>query len=95
MLNMINKYRSHSLLGKCMEKLERALPNTFRFVLDSEVPADNNPAERHLREPVVHHKIRGCIRSEKTMEWLGALFTCVSTWKCQGLDYVKELAKYA
>ena len=95
MLNMINKYRSHSLLGKCMEKLERALPDTFRFVLDSEIPADNNPAERHLREPVVHRKIRGCIRSEKTMEWLGALFTCVSTWKCQGLDYVKELAKYA
>ena len=95
MLKMINKYRSHSLPGKCMEKLECALPDTFRFVLDSEIPADNNPAERHLREPVVHRKIRGCIRSEKTMEWLGALFTCVSTWKCQGLDYVKELAKYA
>ena len=95
MLRMINKYRTHSLLNQCMKKLERALPDTFRFVLDSEIPADNNPAERHLREPVVHRKIRGCIRSEETMEWLGALFTCVSTWKCQGLDYVKELAKYA
>ena len=78
-----------------MEKLERALSDTFRFVLDSEIPADNNPAERCLREPVVHRKIRGYIRSEETMEWLGALFTCVSTWKCQNLDYVKELAKYA
>ena len=31
--------------------------------------------------PNIHRKIRGSIRSEDTMEWLGYLFTCITTWK--------------
>lgn len=77
-----------------MEKIERALPDMFRFVLDPRIPPDNNPAERHLREITVHRKVRGSIRSEETMDWMGALFTCVGTWKGTGRDYIEELARY-
>ena len=94
MKRMITKYRNHHLLGDCMKKLERALPDMFRFVLDPEIPPDNNAAERKLREPSMHRKMRGCIRSEHTMDWLGALFTFVGTCKGQGLDHVEQLSKY-
>ncbi|MCE2499092.1 MAG: transposase [Nitrosopumilaceae archaeon] len=92
---MINRYRGHPALGKCMEKLGRALPDMFRFVLDPRIAQDNNAAERQLRELVVHRKVRGSIRSADTMDWMGALFTCVGTWKGRGLDYTEELARYA
>ena len=94
MKNLISKYRAVPSLKKCMEKIERALPDMFRFVLDPRIPADNNPAERHLREITVHRKVRGSIRSEETMDWMGALFTCVGTWKGTGRDYIEELARY-
>ena len=92
---MANKYRGHPTLGKCMEKIGRALPDMFRFVLDPRIAPDNNAAERKLREPVVHRKVRGGIRSADTMDWMGAPFACVGTWKGRGLDYAEELARYA
>lgn len=70
MKRMMTKYRGHHSLGKCMEKLERAPPDMFRFVFDSRIPADNNPAERLLRELMVHRKARGGIRSVYTMDWM-------------------------
>ena len=45
MHKMMGRYCCHPLLGQCMEKLEHALPDTFRFVLDTEISADSNPAE--------------------------------------------------
>ena len=91
---MITKYRGRHSHEKCMEKLERALPDMFRSMFDPRIPAGNNPAGRRLREPVVHRKVRGSIRSGHTMDWMGALFTCVGTWKGRGLDHVERLARY-
>ena len=51
-------------------------------------------AERGLREIVIHRKIRGTLRSEESMENFGNIFTCITTWKNQGLDYLAEMAQY-
>ncbi len=91
---IIDTYTPLHNLKRFMGKLGRALPNLFRFVLDPTIPPTNNAAERALREIVVHRKIRGGIRSEKSMETLGNLFSCVMTWRNAGLNYLEEMVKY-
>ena len=81
-------------LQKFRTKLGNAYEDLFRFILDPRIPPTNNAAERGLREIVIHRKIRGSIRSEDTMEWLGYLFTCITTWKMRGLNPLKEMAAY-
>ena len=76
-----------------VKKLHNAEPNLFLYVLDPRVDSTNNAAERELREPVVHRKIRGAIRSAASMEWWGNLFTCVMTWRMRKMDVYEELAK--
>ena len=39
----------------------------FTFLTDPRIPPTNNGGERGLREPIVHRKVRGAIRSEETM----------------------------
>ena len=88
------QYIDDPVLGKFMGKLNRAAGYLFESVVDPTIPPTNNIAERGLREIVVHRKIRGAIRAVETMEWMGYLFTCVTTWKSQGKDHLEELAKY-
>ena len=92
--DLIDRYRGNPRFGGFVTKLERALPDLFRFVLDSRIPHTNNVAERGLREIVIHRKIRGGIRSEDTMKWMGNLFTCTATWRQQGLDVMANVARY-
>ena len=91
---MIRNYKGLHAVGGFMGRPGRALPNLFRFVLDPSIPPTSNAAERGLREIVVHGKIRGGTRAEKTMEMMCSLFSCVSTWKSRGLDYLQEIARY-
>ena len=91
---IIGRHAGHPVLEKFMTKLTNALPDLFRFVTDPSIPATNNAAERGLRELVVHRKVRGSIRSEKTMDWLANIFTCVMTWKARGIDYMTQMAAY-
>ena len=91
---IIDGHAGHPVLGKVMTKISNALPNLFRFVTDPSIPATNNAAERGLRELVVHRKVRGSIQSEKTMDWLANIFTCVTIWKARGADYMAQMATY-
>ena len=79
---------------KFMTKLKNANDDLFRFVINPEIQSTNNAAERALREIVVHRKIRGGIKAEKTKEWMANFFSCITTWKNQKLDYLAEMAKY-
>ena len=94
MRRLINRFRNHHILGPCMKKLERALPDSFWFVLDPKIPSANNAAERALREFVIQNRIRRCLRSEKSMPRIGNIMTCFTTWKNRGLDPLAELCKY-
>ena len=91
---LIDRHKDHPVLEKFMRKLDNAFPNMFWFVVDPDVPATNNAAERLLREIVVHRKIRGSIRSKDTFVWFASLFTCVTTWEFHGKDAFAELAAY-
>ena len=77
-----------------LKKLRGAADDLFEFVLDPKVQPTNNAAERGLREIVIHRKIRGSLRAEKSMEIYGNIFTCVATWKNRGLDYMQEMLQY-
>ena len=94
MRRLINRCRDHHILGPCMKKLERALPDSFWFVLDPKIPSTNNAAERALREFVIQNRIRGCLRSEKSMSRISNVMTCFATWKNRRLDPLAEMCKY-
>ena len=68
------------------ERIERFLPELFMFVADERVPADNNAAERSLREPVVSRKISGGTRSERGSETKSILASLFGTWRLMGMD---------
>jgi len=91
---LVLEFRDNPELTKYMDKLERARPDMFRFVLDPRIPSENNPAERALREIVIHRKIRGALRSLNGVVILGNILTCVATWKATKPDWLDELVKY-
>ena len=91
---LLTKYGNNPLLKKYIGKLERALPDMFRFVLDPRIPSTNNAAERELREIVIHRKIRGQLKSKNTTETLGNIFSCFTTWKNQGINHLAEMTNY-
>ena len=91
---LIAKYKDVPELKRFITRLSNARPNLFHFVTNKRIPPTNNPAERGLREVVVHRKVRGSIRAEGTMTWLGNLFSCISTWRERDMDVQEELAKY-
>ena len=90
---LIKKYADDPITGEFMAKLGRALPDLFRFVLDPRIPPTNNAAEQALREPIIVRRIRGCIRSEKSLTRTARIFTCTATWKNLGLDPLEEIRK--
>lgn len=91
---LVSKYADIPELQRFITKLSNARPNLFHFVIDTRIPPTNNAAERGLRVIVVHRKVRGSIRAEDTMTWMGNLFTCISTWTQKKMDILEEMAKY-
>ena len=91
---LVSKYKDVTELKSFITKLSNARPNLFHFVTDPRIPPTNNAAERGLREIVVHRKVRGSIRAETTMTWMGNLFSCISTWMQHKIDVSTELTKY-
>ena len=92
--NLVKRHGSDEIVGKFAAKLSRAIPNMFRFVIDPRIPSTSNLAEQSLREYVVCRRIRGCLRSDKSMKRRSNLYTCVTTWKNLGQDYLTELVRY-
>jgi transposase len=78
-----------------VSKLKAASRDLFTFTLYRGVEPTNNHAERELREPIVHRKIRGQLKSETGMTVFSRLMTAVSTWKLQGLNPFVEFKRYA
>ena len=91
---LVLKYGDVPEIKSFITKLSNARPNLFHFVTDPRIPPTNNAAERGLREIVVHRKVRGSIRAETTMTWMGNLFSCISTWMQRKMDISSELVKY-
>jgi transposase len=76
-----------------VSKLQRASNELFTFTMFRGVEPTNNCGERELKEPIVHRKIRGQLKSEKGTVMFSRLMTAVSTWKLQGLNPFEEFRK--
>ena len=87
-----SKYMDADVL-KFVSKLKSASKDLFTFTLYRGVDPTNSHAERQLREPIVHRKIRGQLKSEKGMVMFSRLMTAVSTWKLQELNPFVEFKK--
>jgi transposase len=79
---------------KFVSKLKAASSDLFTFTMHRGVEPTNNHAERELREPIVHRKIRGQLKCEKGIAIFSRLMTAVSTWKLQGLNPFVEFKRY-
>lgn len=87
------EYKDSDVL-RFVSKVMNASRDLFTFTLHPRVEPTNNHAERELREPIVHRKIRGQLKCEEGMTVFGRLMTAVSTWKLQGLNPLVEFKRY-
>lgn len=91
---IIIQHRGDESLQKFLNKIDNAKDNLFTFLLYPGVQPTNNTAERALREPIIHRKIRGCVRNEKGMKMFGNLMSCIMTWKMRNCNLLDEIVKY-
>jgi hypothetical protein len=61
----------------------------FTFVEYSEVPSENNAAERAIRPFVIARKVSGCARFKKGSNTKTVLRSLFGTWQAQGLDLLQ------
>ena len=66
------------------QRVERFLPELFTFIVEPRAGADNKPAERSLRPPVVSRKISGGTRSGQGSETKSILASLFGTWRLRG-----------
>ena len=91
---IIIQHRGDESLQKFLNKIDNAKDNLFTFLVCLGVQPTNNAAEQALREPIIHRKIRGCVRNEKGMKMFGNLMSCIMTWDMRGCNILNEVVKY-
>ena len=91
---LLSKRYTDADVMRFVSKLREASKDLFTFALYRGVQPTNNHAERELREPIVHRKIRGQLKSEEGMTVFSRLMTAVSTWRLQGLNPFLEFRRY-
>ena len=65
------------------QRVERFLPELFTFIVEPRAGADNNPAERSLRPPVVSRKISGGTRSAQGARPRASWLPCSAPGVCK------------
>ena len=70
--------------AKLCRRVENHIKGLFVFVVHSEVPPDNNAAERSLRHLVVSRKVSGGTRSNPGTDTKMTLASIFGTWRAQG-----------
>jgi len=92
--SIISEFIHDESLQKFLTKLNNAKDDLFTFLLHPDVEPTNNTAERALREPIIHRKIRGCVRNQKGCKMFGNLMSCIMTWKMNNCNLLDEIVKY-
>ncbi len=67
----------------------------FTALYHSNVPLENNHAERGLRHIVLHRKMMGCYRNEKGKRFIDNVISVLQTWKLQEKNIFQELCVVA
>lgn len=89
-------YSVKSTIGKAMSYFLKNYHNFVRFIDNPEVPIDNNPAERVLRNPVVGRKTWYGTHSPRGAETAAILFSLVESCKLNKVnprEYFKKLVE--
>jgi hypothetical protein len=75
------------------KRMDYYLDELFTFVLDTQLEATNNPAERAVRHQVIKRKISGGTRSAKGSKTQEVITTIFSTWALNNLNPIEECKK--
>lgn len=67
----------------------------FTALYHTNVPLENNHAERGLRHIVLHRKMMGCYRNEKGKKFIDNVISVLQTWKLQEKNIFQELCAVA
>lgn len=89
-------YSSKSAYGKAMGYFLKNYDNFVRFINQPDVPIDNNPAERVLRNPVIGRKTWYGTHSPRGAETAAILFSLVESCKLNKVnprEYFKKLVE--
>ena len=70
--------------------LKRKKEWLFRFVIDPDVEATNNRAERALRPSVIYRKVSGGSRSERGAEIYTRIYSVYYTSKLRGRNFIED-----
>jgi hypothetical protein len=73
-------------LRRVIQRLDKHKDKHLRFMIDYDVPWDNNLAERDLRMDKTKQKISGCFRSWLGLENHATARSFISTLKKRGFD---------
>ena len=90
----ILSYSSKSLMYQALNYLIRNFQGLTLFLLHAEVPIDNNPQERLLRNPVIGRKTWYGTHSKRGAETTAKLFTLMESCKLNGVNpraYLQKL----
>ncbi len=79
--------RSRRFAGNLLKRKKEWL---FRFVIDPDVEATNNRAERALRPSVIYRKISGGSRSEKGAGIYTRIYSVYYTSKLRGKNFIED-----
>jgi transposase len=89
-------YSIKSARGKSMSYFLKNYDNFVRFIAHPDVPIDNNPAERVLRNPVIGRKTWYGTHSKRGAETAAVLFSLVESCKLNRVnprEYFKKLVQ--
>jgi transposase len=89
-------YSAKSAFGKAMRYFLKNYGNFVRFINNPDVPIDNNPAERVLRNPVIGRKTWYGTHSPRGAETAAILFSLVESCKLNKVnprEYFKKLVE--
>lgn len=89
-------YSSKSCIGKAMSYFIKNYIGFTMFIRNPDLPIDNNPQERLLRNPVIGRKTWYGTHSERGAQTAAILFTLVESCKLVGVnprEYFKKLVQ--
>ena len=87
----IGKRRSSSKVINLLRRMDRHKKDILKFLFTTDVPFDNNLAERALRMFKVKNKISGCFRNSQSGDFFCRLRSFIDTCKKQKLIILKCL----
>jgi len=87
----IGKRRSSSKVINLLKRMDRHKEDILKFLFTTDVPFDNNLAERALRMFKVKNKISGCFRNSQSGDFFCRLRSFIDTCKKQKLPTLDSI----